>query len=271
MLRSRGRPVEQAPPGFFTASEAAKKLGVSSGTIHNRIKTGTLDGNVGTLPSGERRYYARKSAVEKYLTGNGASRLPWMDQGPDVEELASRLDVIAGRQDVIADRQEDIERLQESIESRLQNIEKWQESINDAVREVLATLQQHEQAAERERDELRELFTNAAYQATPPPLDTPAEDTNVEVTNAQNNDRTESPETRKNQHRRRRRRINGRKVRLLREDAYLTQEKLAKKAGLNHVTISAIERGLRPSPRNRTYSVLAEAFGIDPLELEIRD
>jgi DNA-binding XRE family transcriptional regulator len=267
------------------ASEAAEILGVVPGTIRNRINNGTLDGRCRTLPSGERRYEVRKSAVEKYQKWSGASRLPWGDQGLGVEELASRLDIIAERQDVIAERQDVIAERQEDIDIRKKNIEKLQEnidkrleSVEDAVREVLATLQQQEQAAERERDELRELLTHAAYQAAPPPMDTSIEDTNVEVTppldapaeenKVQKDDRTESPKVNKKGVMRR---INARKVQLLRDKALMTQGDLAEEAGLNPVTVSRIESGHIPSPRRDTFFALAKVFGIDPLELVIRD
>ncbi len=251
MLGSQGRPREQAPLGYITVSDAAEILGVSSETIRNRVRNKTLDGKAGNLPSGERRYYVRKSAVEKRLMWNGAQRLPWGDQGPGVEELASFLDAIAERQ---------------------QNIEKRQESIEDAVREVLASLQQQEQAAERERDELRELLTHSAYQATLPSSDTP-----VEVTEAQEPERTESPEVVHAESpevvkKRGRRRIDGRKVQELREEKlWLTREQLAKKAGLHPITIGAIESGKRPTPRRDTVRLIAEVLGDEPEELVTRD
>jgi hypothetical protein len=48
--------------------------------------------------------------------------------------------------------------------------------------------QQQDQAAEGGRDELREMLTHSAYQATPPSSDRP-----VEVTRAQKPARTERP------------------------------------------------------------------------------
>ena len=269
MLGSRGRPRDQAPPGYITTSDAAEIWDVSAETIRNRIRNKTLAGKVVTLRSGERRYIVASSAVEEYRTWNGAQRLPWGDQGPGVEKLASRLDAIAERQDAIAERQE--------------NVEKRQESIEDAIGEVLASLQQQKQAAERERDELRLLFTHAASQATPPPLDTPVEDTNVGDTRAQNNDRTESPEVDKergNDHTESpeasskkgpRRRIDGRKVQLLREGAWLNRGQLAERAGLHPITIGAIESGKRPSPHRSTFFALARVLGVKPEELVTRD
>ena len=273
MLRSRGRPREQAPPGFITASEAAEILAVAPETIRNRINSGLLKGRVDELPSGERRFYVRKSAVEEYLP-----QLLLGDHGPGVEELASRLDMILKRQEVILERQDVIAERQEDLEIRQENIEKRQEGIEDAVREVLATLQQQEQSAERERDELRQLLANSAYKATPPPADTPIEDTNVEVTppldapaeenKVQKGDRTESPKVNKKGVMPR---INARKVQLLRNKALMTQGDLAKEAGLNPVTVSRIESGHIPSPRRDTFFALAKVFGIDPLELVMRD
>jgi DNA-binding XRE family transcriptional regulator len=210
MLRDRGRPRVQAPPGYVTVPEAAEIWGVSPETIRNRMKNGTLDGKVDTLTSGERRYYARKSAVEKYLTGNGAPGLLWGDQGPVIEELAER---------------------QENIERRL-------DSIEDAIREVLATLQQLEQSAERERDERHDLLAK--------------------------NDRTESPKAVKKLGVSRR--IDGDKVRFLRESKLLRQEELAKKSGVSRATVSAIETG-SPRARRDTFFALAAALEVEPEEL----
>jgi predicted ATPase/DNA-binding XRE family transcriptional regulator len=52
-------------------------------------------------------------------------------------------------------------------------------------------------------------------------------------------------------------------VRQFRSDARLSQEDLAERAGLSPQTVSNIERGIAPSPRAITLSLLAEALGLD--------
>jgi DNA-binding XRE family transcriptional regulator len=131
--------------------------------------------------------------------------------------------------------------------------------------------QQQEQAAERERDELRGLLTHSAYQATRPSSDTP-----VEVTRAQEPDRTESPKVNRKPSGHK---IDGRKVQVLREDEWLDQREdewldqreLAERAGVSRVTISEIERGLRPFPHPDTVLALANALGVAPEVLATRD
>ena len=123
--------------------------------------------------------------------------------------------------------------------------------------------QQQEQAADRERDELRELLTHSTYRATLPPPDTP-----VEVIRAQQPDRTESPRVNRDPSRRK---IVGRKVLFLRMHEWLQQEELAERAGVSHVTISEIERGRRPFPQRRTVLALAKALGVAPKALVTRD
>jgi transcriptional regulator with XRE-family HTH domain len=57
---------------------------------------------------------------------------------------------------------------------------------------------------------------------------------------------------------------NGRALRILREDAWLSQAELAELSGVSHATISKIEQGRRPYPHNRTLSALATALDVDP-------
>ena len=56
-------------------------------------------------------------------------------------------------------------------------------------------------------------------------------------------------------------------LRELRESAMLTQEELAKKAGINPVTLSRLETGAHP-PRFKTIRALARALKVDPREIE---
>jgi DNA-binding XRE family transcriptional regulator len=109
-----------------------------------------------------------------------------------------------------------------------------------------------------------------------------ASDTPVEVTSAQESDRTERPnvdkkrgnyraERSKVNRKRNGRKIDGRKVWLLREDKLLDQGELAERAGVSQVTISEIERGLRPFPQPRTIFALANALGVAPEDLATRD
>ncbi|SDW64230.1 Helix-turn-helix domain-containing protein [Amycolatopsis xylanica] len=51
-------------------------------------------------------------------------------------------------------------------------------------------------------------------------------------------------------------------LRRLREDARLTQEQLAEKAGLSTNAISALERGDRKRPYPHTLNALATALGL---------
>jgi DNA-binding XRE family transcriptional regulator len=136
--------------------------------------------------------------------------------------------------------------------------------------------QQQEQAADTERDEPRESLTHSEYLATLSSSDTP-----VEVTRAREPDRTESPEDKERGNVRTesprvnrdpsRRKIDGRKVQYLRMHEWLQQGELAERAGVSHVTISAIERGRRPFPQRGTVLALAKALGVAPEELETRD
>jgi len=118
---------------------------------------------------------------------------------------------------------------------------------------------------------------HSAYQATPPPSDTP-----VEVTSAQEPDRTERPKVDKKRGNDRteipkvnrkgnRRKIDGQTVFLLRDNWWLNQYELAEKAGVSQATISAIERGLRPFPQPATVLALANALGVAPEILETRN
>lgn len=55
-------------------------------------------------------------------------------------------------------------------------------------------------------------------------------------------------------------------LRRLRTDRYLTQDGLAKEAGLSRVTITRLESGETP-PLARTVRQLAKALGVEPREL----
>jgi DNA-binding XRE family transcriptional regulator len=123
--------------------------------------------------------------------------------------------------------------------------------------------QQQDQAAERERDELPELLTHSAYQATPPSSDRP-----VEVTEAQKPARTERRKANRKQSGQK---IDGRKVFILREYMWLDQRELAEKVGVSRVTISHIERGRRPFPHPNIIRALAKALGVAPKDLATRD
>jgi DNA-binding XRE family transcriptional regulator len=123
--------------------------------------------------------------------------------------------------------------------------------------------QQQDQAAEKERDELAELLTHSAYQATPPLSDRP-----VEVTGAQKPARTERRKANRKQSGQK---IDGRIVQVLREDKWLHQEELAERSGVSRVTISDIERGRRPFPQPRNIRALAKALGVEPEVLATRD
>jgi DNA-binding XRE family transcriptional regulator len=123
--------------------------------------------------------------------------------------------------------------------------------------------QQQDQAAERKRDELPELLTHSAYQATPPASETP-----VEVTRAQKPARTERRKANRKQSGQK---IDGRKVQVFRGYRLLYQEQLAEKAGVSRATISDIECGRRPFPLPDTIRALANALGVAPEDLATRD
>ncbi len=59
----------------------------------------------------------------------------------------------------------------------------------------------------------------------------------------------------------------GGRIRLIREQAGLTQQELAKKSGLRQSHISRLEKG-RHSPSALTLEKIAAAFGIDAVELD---
>ncbi len=59
----------------------------------------------------------------------------------------------------------------------------------------------------------------------------------------------------------------GERLRELRKEKLLTQEELAKKAGLNPNSIVRIERGSVAEPRFSTIRKLAAALEVDPQEL----
>jgi DNA-binding XRE family transcriptional regulator len=123
--------------------------------------------------------------------------------------------------------------------------------------------QQQDQTTEREHDELPELLTHSAYQATPPSSDRP-----VEVTRAQKPARTERRKANRKQSGQKK---DGRMVLALREDRWLYQEQLAEKAGVSRATISNIESGRRPFPKPSTIRALANALGVAPEDLASRD
>ena len=60
------------------------------------------------------------------------------------------------------------------------------------------------------------------------------------------------------------------RLRELRESRFLTQEELAKAAGITVITVSRIERGVAEA-RLRTVRKLAAALGVEPAELVVRD
>jgi len=148
---------------------------------------------------------------------------------------------------------------------------KWYRVCASRTRDRLAKLlecqrkyfQQQDQGAERERDELPELRTHPAYQATPPSSDRP-----VEVTGAQKPARTERRKANRKQSGQK---IDGRNVFILRDYMWLDQRELAEKAGVSRATISDIERGRRPSPQRGTIRALAKALGVAPEDLATRD
>ena len=55
------------------------------------------------------------------------------------------------------------------------------------------------------------------------------------------------------------------RLKALRERQALTQEELARKAGINRVTLARIETGAEPYPA--TVRKLAEALGVEPAAL----
>lgn len=57
------------------------------------------------------------------------------------------------------------------------------------------------------------------------------------------------------------------KIKSLRKKRGLTQEDLAKKAGLHWTTIGKIEAGMRKNPDLSTRKKLAKALGVDITEL----
>ena len=59
-------------------------------------------------------------------------------------------------------------------------------------------------------------------------------------------------------------RIDGEKVRIAREEAFLSQRELAEKAGLNHNTVWRIESGGVVDAHPRTIRKIAEALSVDP-------
>jgi len=54
----------------------------------------------------------------------------------------------------------------------------------------------------------------------------------------------------------------------LRQERYLSQEKLARLAGVNPRTVATFERGLRV-PNSLTVAKLARALGVEPCELMV--
>ena len=62
----------------------------------------------------------------------------------------------------------------------------------------------------------------------------------------------------------------GLRIRDLREARFLTQADLAKRAGVGVVTISRLERDLGIA-RFTTIRKLAEALGVEPAELVVRE
>jgi DNA-binding XRE family transcriptional regulator len=63
----------------------------------------------------------------------------------------------------------------------------------------------------------------------------------------------------------------GAKLRRLREERFVSQRDLAKRAEVSPTTILHLETGDNPNPRLSTVRKIAEALGIDPNELVERD
>ena len=63
----------------------------------------------------------------------------------------------------------------------------------------------------------------------------------------------------------------GAKLRLLREQRFVSQRDLAKRAEVSPTTILHLETGENLNPRLSTVRKIAEALGIDPNELVERD
>lgn len=61
--------------------------------------------------------------------------------------------------------------------------------------------------------------------------------------------------------------IDGRKIRTVREERFLSQRELADKAGINHNTVWRIEGGDSIEVHPRTIRKLAEALSVDPASL----
>lgn len=57
----------------------------------------------------------------------------------------------------------------------------------------------------------------------------------------------------------------------LRENAALSQQDLAARAGMTRSQISRLENGLVPKPRPSTVRKLADALGVEPRELIVRE
>ena len=66
-------------------------------------------------------------------------------------------------------------------------------------------------------------------------------------------------------------RIDGEKVRVAREGAFLSQRELAEKAGLNHNTVWRIEGSGAADVHPRTIRKIAEALSVDPASLIPKD
>jgi transcriptional regulator with XRE-family HTH domain len=63
----------------------------------------------------------------------------------------------------------------------------------------------------------------------------------------------------------------GAKLRRLREEQFVSQRDLAKRAEMSPTTILHLETGENPNPRLSTVRKIAEALGVDPNELVERD
>lgn len=248
-----GRPKDQAPPGHLTVREAAQMLGITASAVRQRIENGSLTARITTTKRktrNERRYYIPKENVVDALERDRELRLP--------TGLAERLDAMSAR---VVNIDRNIERIALNTlanSERQEQLGVLQQELS-ALQEQLKAEQAAREAAETEIDNLRNLLPHSEDQPTQQSLDTP-----VDVHGTQDNDSAEKPETDK---KRSKRRIDAYKVRALREEAYLTQEELAKKSGLTDTTISLIEKGHNTTPRRDTYSRLAEALGVDRDEL----
>ena len=170
-----GRALAEAPPKHVTAPKAAKRLGVTSQTIRNWVKSGYLDGTREQLVSGEPRYFVEIASLEEALARNGVSPLSSVnqevaeDQELAEDELATRLDAFEKR---VLDILEPLAR-QEQTEVPHEEV--------SALREQLRAEQTARREAEIERDLLRNMLSHTAHQAALQSFETPIEPTTARM------------------------------------------------------------------------------------------